>query len=55
MAPQRFAMILLVTFAGLGLLLASIGIYGVLACWMTRRVQEIGIRTALGAVPRDVL
>ena len=54
-APQRFAMILLVTFAGLALLLACIGIYGVIAYWMTRRVQEFGVRLALGARPRDVL
>ena len=55
MAPQRFATVLLAAFAGLALLLAFIGIHGVIAYWMTRRVQEIGIRMALGAVPRAVL
>jgi predicted permease len=58
-SPRRFFMLLVAAFAGLGVTLAALGIYGVISYSVVRKTQEIGVRMALGAtagrVQRDVL
>jgi putative ABC transport system permease protein len=54
-ANPRFYMVLLGLFAFISLMLAAVGVYGVLAFWVTQRTKEIGIHLALGAQQSDVM
>ena len=54
-APSRFNMVMLAAFAGLGLLLAGLGVYGIVSAVVVSRFKEIGLRMALGAGRGSVL